>query len=70
MGRGRTGGFLAITLSALWTVAGVILTGIGVFVLVWEREESALALEDWVEVVGGGFAIVGAMVLAAALSGL
>ena len=63
-------GFVAIALSALWGLAGLIITVIGVLVLVSAQEDSTIDIEGFAEFVGGSFAFVGGLVLVASGLGI
>jgi hypothetical protein len=61
----RTGGALAIGLSAVWSLPALGLIGFGVALLLTGRESDAS--DGFAEFFGGSMAVVGALVLASAL---
>lgn len=67
-GLSRTGGALAIALSALWSLPAAGLIVFGVALLVSGRESDAS--DGFAEFFGGGMAVVGALVLVCAVGGI
>lgn len=70
-GLGRTGGVLAVVVSALWALAAAIFTGVGVVLVISGRSDDAsVDPEGFLEFVGAGVILVGALTLAAAVLGI
>ncbi len=67
-GLGRTGGALAVGLSAIWSLPAAGLIVFGVALLVSGRETDTD--EGFAEFFGGSMAFVGALVLASAVGGI
>jgi hypothetical protein len=67
-GLARTGGALAIGLSAIWSLPALGLIGFGVALLLTGRESDAT--DGFAEFFGGSMAVVGALVLASAVGAI
>jgi hypothetical protein len=70
-GLGRTGGALAIVLSAIWALpaAGFMVFGVLLF-LSGRGDEASVDAEGFAEFFGGSMAVVGLIVLAGAVAGV
>lgn len=70
-GAGRSGGLLAIVVSALWALPAAAALVVGVLLLLSGRTDDAtLDVEGFAQFVGGGLAAAAAIVLAAAATGV
>ena len=67
-GLARTGGALAIGLSALWALPALGLMGFGVALVLTSRESDAT--DGFAEFFGGSMAVAGALVLASAVGAI
>lgn len=70
-GAGRTAGILALVVSSLWALGATSAVVFGVLLFLSGRDSDAsVDVEGFAEFVGGGLAVVGGIVLAAAIAGI